>query len=1020
MSMWVALYLPHAWSAWAFAPTQAPHETLSLEPQRIQTLNPGVQARLLRSEAWRRFVELEGDRWEILFDEHTSTPRVLWGGGVAMPTGGGAALAGAVRAWLDRHAELLGYEPGALALASSAYAPESDMWYLDFDVIREGLPTYRGQIRARIKHGNLILVHVATAPGADVTGAYVWTAEAAIEAAIARGPAPDAEHTAIGAEPILLDHKHLGAHELRRTWMVRSQTRWPPGRWVSFVDAESGELLSVHNEVRFASGQILGEHHARTVDGSPLITSPMPYVRASVPGDSDYADVDGNYTVNDASTYSTRLDDGLHIQVLDDSGAEGFLNSANPDMTWDSSDATQAEIDTYLFAHQARAWGEVVAPTVAQVTQYLTAHVNIGGPGNVCNAYWNGEINFFQAGGGCNNTGQIADVVYHEWGHGFHYYSIVSGYFDSSLSEGAADTVSFLITGDPEIGPYFQTNGTPVRDVAPDKIYPQDYVNNPYYVHSNGLIFGGAVWDLRGLLQDIEGVGTGQASTERIFTGLLRGGTDIPGTFYEALAADDDDGNLDNGTPHICEIHEAFGRHGLGPGGASDTTVLVNHEPLTSVPAGQDHAIEVELIELQDGCRDGDASAADVHWRVDGGPWQSAALLANGPDISGAIPEQPLGSIIEYYIAGETVDGDDFATPEAGEIAPYSFIVGDVIEIGCEDFEADDGGFEHLLVSGDPGDGADDWQWGLPNGLSGDPSSAYSGTHVWGNDLGQYGFNGAYQPDKVNRLTSVPIGTSHYTDVFLQYRRWLQVEDGIYDQAVILANDQEVWSNREGAGDESHVDRSWVHHVVGLDGLGDRGEISIAWELRTDPGLELGGWTIDDVCIMAPATADNRLGIVDFEVDDLEDTLVALSWTNPEHRPVARVIVVRRFNDYPDGWDDGDIVYDESSPEPGERIEIEDRNYHSGDSFYAVYAFDGAEWLSWTVEGWNADEIDLVGGEPPPGWPTDTDGDGLIDELDAEEAGGGKDGGCGCSGTGGAPVGLALLVGVALVRRRRS
>ena len=36
-------------------------------------------------------------------------------------------------------------------------------------------------------------------------------------------------------------------------------------------------------------------------------------------------------------------------------------------------------------------------------------------------------VAFLSRGGGCNNTGRIADVSYHEWGHGFHYYNLLSG-----------------------------------------------------------------------------------------------------------------------------------------------------------------------------------------------------------------------------------------------------------------------------------------------------------------------------------------------------------------------------------------------------------------------------------------------------------------------------------------------------------------------------------------------------------------------------------------------------------------
>ena len=60
----------------------------------------------------------------------------------------------------------------------------------------------------------------------------------------------------------------------------------------------------------------------------------------------------------------------------------------------------------------------------------ITSTVNIN---DSCNAYYDGNVNFFQKGGGCNNTGRIADVNYHEWGHGVHY-SAAGSYYLTVLS----------------------------------------------------------------------------------------------------------------------------------------------------------------------------------------------------------------------------------------------------------------------------------------------------------------------------------------------------------------------------------------------------------------------------------------------------------------------------------------------------------------------------------------------------------------------------------------------------------
>src|SRR5690606_10609125 len=51
--------------------------------------------------------------------------------------------------------------------------------------------------------------------------------------------------------------------------------------------------------------------------------------------------------------------------------------------------------------------------------------------------------------------------------------------------------------------------------------------------------------------------------------------------------------------------------------------------------------------------------------------------------------------------------------------------------------------------------------------------------------------------------------------------------------------------------DTHHIDREWVFHDVPLTpGILD-GTVQVGFELMTDGGLELGGWNIDALCIVA-------------------------------------------------------------------------------------------------------------------------------------------------------------------------
>jgi len=350
---------------------------------------------------------------------------------------------------------------------------------------------------------------------------------------------------------------------------------------------------------------------------------------------------------------------------------------------------------------------------------------------------------------------------------------------------------------------------------------------------------------------------------------------------------------------------------------------------------------------------------------VDGGTWQEWSLATQDDQVVGAFPPLPPGAFVEYWAEIDDPDGGMVEIPDGGEINPFSYYVGDVIPVHCDNFESSDGGWTHALVGGRPDAMADDWQWGAPQGLGGDPGAAASGSKVWGNDLGLDGGDGRYEDGKHNRLSSPVIDTAHYKGVFLTYDRWLGVEDATYDHATISVNDQPVWTNwaNSDTGTDATQDKQWSPQSVDLQGLADHTPVTLSFDLDADPGLNFGGWTIDNVCLMAPATPDNRLGITDFVAQGNGSTGVDLSWTNPEHAPLDEVVVVRKRGDFPNGPHQGEVVFRDNDPQLGAAESYVDDSAGKKTGFYAVYASDGHNWLSWTVEGWNA-EAAVTRGEP--------------------------------------------------------
>ena len=232
------------------------------------------------------------------------------------------------------------------------------------------------------------------------------------------------------------------------------------------------------------------------------------------------------------------------------------------------------------------------------------------------------------------------------------------------------------------------------------------------------------------------------------------------------------------------------------------------------------------------------------------------------------------------------------------------------------------------------------------------------------------------------------IQTQGFEVVRLQYWRWLGVEDGDFDNAVILANDEVVWRNFStgNSGSTHHEDEEWRFHDVDLsDAVADATELRLAFGIESDGGLEFGGWTIDDLCVVGlNPTPQPVCGNGELEEGEACDdgNLVDGDGCESDCQLTPRVPAC------------GDGILD-----PGEACD--DGNVVDGD-------------------GCQADCTVTPPPPPPPVTPTDPcEEDPASCELNTlpEE-------GCGCSTTGSPPPGgtlvsLLALVGLAMIRRRR-
>jgi hypothetical protein len=391
-----------------------------------------------------------------------------------------------------------------------------------------------------------------------------------------------------------------------------------------------------------------------------------------------------------------------------------------------------AQLSAFIAANVARDRGRFIAPDMEWlVEEAIQVTVNI--EDETCNAYSDGTtINFFRGSRDCHNTARLTDVVTHEFGHSFHAHAIIWGVgdFESALSEGTSDYLAATISNDPDMGRgFFKTDGPLRRLDDRDLRWPEDIHSDP---HETGLIFGGAMWDLREELRKVMGDEEGVVYADWLMYQALKRSPGIPSTFVEILAADDDDGDLLNGTQNLCTIVDTFAAHGLATpelSGGLQRPVL--DSTMIRVPVA-DVACEGRGVE----------GASLLVWNR--GEGESTAQTFQMSLVSGhyeqLLPEVGPGVVQMIQVKGTMLDGSTASYPQNAADPWYQVFHGEVEPIYCTDFEAssDLSEWEDELLEGEEREGANDWMVGTPLGMSGsgDPTEAYSGDNVVGNDLG--------------------------------------------------------------------------------------------------------------------------------------------------------------------------------------------------------------------------------------------------------------------------------------------
>ncbi|KAB2962457.1 MAG: hypothetical protein F9K16_09000 [Thermoanaerobaculia bacterium] len=541
-------------------------------------------------------------------------------GFVAAPAGDGVGQA----AWneftrfLGQHRRELGFDPAEL-VPSLGVTDGGALVQIHAGRQIRGVPVRGAALSATVNHGNLILlgaerwgkIGVSTVPTLSESDAA-----AALEAHLA-----PFEMAGWQAKPTLellplgVDGKPGHGWNHRLVWTMRPDL----GTLNSFeaaVDAHSGEVLLFQDTNHYATRNIKGgvypaSYDGQAPDGVEVPGYPMPFATFTHSSGSGVTDSGGNL-FNISGNITTQLQ-GPFVRIQDNCGAisessgSGDLDlGVSPDPDCDTPPGSSSAGNTHSartgfyelnrIAEMARGQSPS-GPANTWLNAQLTSNMNIN---QTCNAFWNGStVNFYREGNPCGNTGQLAGVFDHEWGHG-----LDDNGTNGSISapgEGIADLYAAFRLNESCVGRGFFIDGslcggygdpctpasgcTGIRDIdwahrtsgQPHTVAWVNANSNCGSVHCRGALYAESAWDLAkrdlptfygmddntamALATRLVFKGADNVGTWFVLTNGTQGGCAATGGYLQFLGADDDNGNLADGTPHMQAIYAAFNRH---------------------------------------------------------------------------------------------------------------------------------------------------------------------------------------------------------------------------------------------------------------------------------------------------------------------------------------------------------------------------------------------------------------------------------------------------------------------------
>ncbi|MBC8192846.1 MAG: T9SS type A sorting domain-containing protein [FCB group bacterium] len=565
-------------------------ETIDPSSQITYTLE--VQAMLSEQETWQAFRTINGDGWDIVWDEQTLVPRIIYGGAIPMIGG------------LDHHTLEASSNDFLESLESLTLVnvenfelddirEREDRWIIRYTQNYLGLNIEGSELSFLINpFGKLVRLRASVFPVTNIqTQAQISIAEALLRAQQEFGYIVETDNLN-SMELIIYPVREEGGMLYFLTYKIDLTDGENHQNWVYYIDAIDGTIIAAFDNTTSADmeGTVTGYIYPEYPTDSKVVEQ-WEDGWVSVNTTTDATDVSGDYSiyVGSVGQYTVNANlEGEHLEVIDDDGAD--LTHSGTGYTWMSHDWTWNSSGSYSAASddEVNAWYHITlmyelvksSPfnhdmmTQDYFEDYLEDKLKVYVRSNsTINGLFRPEYGTITMGEGTSqntNPALDSDILYHEMGHAIHCsmightsYTYGGGYFPS-LKEGTSDYWACTINNDSEVFEVIKPSA--VRDLDNDWVWGDGNCSGQQS-HCFGQYLGGGLWDMRSTL--------GATIADKLFFEALFEEARTFSDYLDDILISDDiyygDGNgtVTISTPHLDDILHSFGGHGIYPATAS-------------------------------------------------------------------------------------------------------------------------------------------------------------------------------------------------------------------------------------------------------------------------------------------------------------------------------------------------------------------------------------------------------------------------------------------------------------------